>query len=522
MKHLRIAAVAALLASTTACAQKAAPLAATVDVTGGKVAGATQGGLMVFKGIPFAAPPVGKLRWAEPAPVVPWQGTRQASEYGAPCMQDGSMLKFMGVAATPSEDCLYLNVWTPAKTGNDKLPVMVWIYGGGFAGGATSAPLYDGSKLAGQGVIVVSVAYRLGALGFMADPELSKESGHGSGNYGLEDQIAGLKWVRDNIAKFGGDPANVTIFGESAGGIAVSMLGASPLAKGLFAKAISESGGNFGPARKDGEGGVNMRTLADAEKQGEGFLKALGAADLAAARALPAGKIQAGPGANAMGGFWPNFDGHVLPGDQYVLYGQGKFNDTPVLIGTNSDEGALFVQGPVAPAQFEKQIRTQYDGSADALLAVYPHATPAEALQASRDVFRDTAFAWPTWTWAKLQTAKGSHPAYVYYFDVRTPEQPGGSSHASEMPYVFGNIDVPAVGGSKPDKATSDQMMAYWTNFAKTGDPNGSGLPQWPKFTLKDQQVRVLGTSPGVSPVPHLPMLQAWDDYYAKLRAAGS
>jgi len=521
MNHFRNLAVAALLAAA-ACAPKAAPLSTTVDVTGGTVAGTAQGDLTVFKGIPFAAPPVGKLRWAEPAPVVPWQGTKQTTQYGAPCMQDPSMLKFMGINATASEDCLYLNVWTPAKTRGDKLPVMVWIYGGGFAGGATSAPLYDGTKLAEKGVIVVSVAYRLGALGFLASPELSKESGHGSGNYGLEDQIAGLKWVRDNIAQFGGDPANVTIFGESAGGIAVSMLGASPLAKDLFAKAISESGGNFGPARKGNEGGVNMRTLADAEKQGADFLKALGATHIAAARALPAAKIQAGPGAGAQGGFWPNFDGHVLPGDQYALYSQGRFNDTPVLIGTNSDEGALFVQGPVTPAQFEKQIRTQYGSSADALLTVYPHATPAEALQSSRDVFRDTAFAWPTWTWAKLQTEKGSQPAYAYYFDVRTPQQPGGSSHASEMPYVFGNIDVPTVGGSKPDKATSDQMMTYWTNFAKTGDPNGNGASEWPRFTLKDQQVRVLGTSPGVSPVPHMPMLQAWDDYYKKLRAAGS
>jgi para-nitrobenzyl esterase len=520
MKHLLGLTTVALLA-TAACAPKAAPMDTTADVTGGKVSGAAQGGVTVFKGIPFAAPPLGKLRWAEPAPVVPWQGPRQATQYAAPCMQDSSMLQFMGVKGNASEDCLYLNVWTPAKTRGDKLPVMVWIYGGGFAGGATSSPLYDGSRLAGKGVIVVSLAYRLGALGFMASPELSQESGHGSGNYGLEDQIAGLKWVRDNIAQFGGDPANVTIFGESAGGIAVSMLAASPEAKGLFAKAISESGGNFGPARKGAEGGANMRNLADAEKQGADFLKALGAKDIAAARALPAEKIQAGPGAGAQGGFWPNFDGHVLPGDQYVLYNEGKFNDTPVLIGTNSNEGGLFVQGPVTPAQFENNVRAQYGASADALLAVYPHATPPEALQSSRDLFRETAFAWPTWAWARLQTEKGAHPAYVYYFDVRTPEQPDGSNHASEMPYVFGNIEVPAVGGSKPDKPTSDQMMSYWTNFAKTGDPNGDGVPEWPKFTLKDQQVRVLGTTPGVSPIPHRPMLEVWEDYYKKLRAAG-
>jgi para-nitrobenzyl esterase len=326
-------------------------------------------------------------------------------------MQDANMLGFMGLKATPNEDCLYLNVWTPAKAKGARLPVMVWIYGGGFAGGATGAPLYDGSKLAAKGVVVVSVAYRLGALGFMAHPELSRESGHGSGNYGIEDQIAGLKWVRDNIAQFGGDPGNVTIFGESAGGISVSMLAASPNARGLFQKAISESGGNFGPAARSGAGGALMHTLAASEAQGAAFLKSIGAADIAAARALPADKIQAGPGANAMGGFWPNFDGHVLPGDQYLLYSQGRFNDTPVLIGTNSNEGGLFVQGNVTPDQFEKNVRGQYGASADALLAAYPHATAAEALKSSQDVFRDTTFAWPTWAWARLQSEKGKHPA---------------------------------------------------------------------------------------------------------------
>jgi para-nitrobenzyl esterase len=505
-----------------ACAGATPALAqiTSAAVTGGQVAGTAQGDLGVFKGIPFAAPPVGKLRWAEPAPVQPWPGVRQATAYGPPCMQDPQMAKLMGSTAPPSEDCLYLNVWTPAKAKGDRLPVMVWIYGGAFALGATGTPLFDGSRLAQKGVIVVSVGYRVGALGFMAHPELSRESGHGSGNYGLEDQIAGLKWVRDNVGQFGGAPGNVTIFGESAGGIAVSMLAASPLAKGLFAKTISESGGNFGPARKGSEGGANMTSLAGAEAQGTAFLKAIGAADIAAARALPASTIQAGPGASAQGGFWPTFDGYVLRGDQYVLYEKGQFNDTPVLIGTNSNEGAMFVQPPITGDQFEKTIRTQYGASADALLSAYPHATPQEALQATRNVFRETAFAWPTWAWARLQTEKGRHPAYVYYFDVRTPQQPDGSTHASEMPYVFGWTDQGIAGSSKPDQATSDQMMAYWTNFAKTGNPNGPGVPEWPAFTLKDQQVRVLGTSPGVSTIPHLPQLQVWEDYYRKLRAA--
>ncbi|HEY6815646.1 MAG TPA: carboxylesterase family protein [Croceibacterium sp.] len=505
MPRLRSLTAAILLAGLAA---PAAAQITTAEVSGGTVAGTVQGGVAVFKGIPFAAPPLGTLRWASPAPVGPWSGTRQAVQFGPPCIQDRSMMQLMGLAGSPSEDCLYLNVWTPAKAKDEKLPVMVWIYGGGFAGGATGAPLYDGTKLAEKGVIVVSVAYRLGAFGFLAHPELARESGHGSGNYGLEDQIAGLEWVRDNIAQFGGDPDNVTIFGESAGGIAVSMLAASPLAKGLFAKAISESGGNFTPPRQ----GV--------EQQGQAFLAAIGAADIAAARALPAETIQAGPGASAMGGFWPNADGYVLPDDQFVLYSQGRFNDTPVLIGTNSNEGAMFVPGPVSPEQFATNVRAQYGASADALLAVYPHATPEQALQSSRDVFRETSFAWPTWAWARLQTEKGRHPAYVYYFDVRAPEQPDGSNHASEMPYVFGNLDIPTLGGSRPDKPTSDQMMSYWTNFAKTGNPHGPGVPEWPAFTVEAQQVRLIGTSPGIAVIPNLPQLRAWEEHYAGQRAA--
>src|SRR5436309_782665 len=236
------------------------------DVTGGKVDGVVTSGIASFKGIPFAAPPTGELRWKAPQPVKPWTGIKDASTWGPACIQDPMFPRLFGAPMTVlSEDCLYLNVWTPAKTAGNKLPVMVWIYGGGFVGGQTSVPLYDGTKLAEKGVVVVSVAYRLGAFGFLAHPDLSRESGKGSGNYGLQDQIAGLQWVKANIAKFGGDADRVTIFGESAGGISVSMLAASPAAKGLFQRAISESGGSFGSARYANEGGVNVPTLKVAE-----------------------------------------------------------------------------------------------------------------------------------------------------------------------------------------------------------------------------------------------------------------
>jgi para-nitrobenzyl esterase len=484
----------------------------TARVTGGQVQGVSADGVVAFKGIPFAAPPVGELRWKKPQPVAAWSGTKQANAFAASCMQDAAMLRFTQAPAAASEDCLYLNVWTPAKAASDKLPVMVWIYGGGFAAGSTASSTYDGTGLAHKGVVLVSVAYRVGAFGFLAHPGLSNESGKGSGNYGLQDMIAGLQWVHDNVAAFGGDPANVTIFGESAGGIAVSMLGASPHAKGLFAKAISESGGSFAPSRRGSEGGMNVPTLATAEAAGKAFFAKLGAANLAAARAVRADKIVEAQGAGLGTGFWPTDDGDVLPGDQYVLYSRGKFNDTPVLIGTNSDEGALFVRGDVTSAGFEQSIRDGYGEHADAILKANPHATDAEALQASRNIFRDSAFAWPTWVWAKLETTKGKNPAYVYYFDHRTPQSPNGASHADELGYVFRTLPPTA---RPEDTAMSELVSSYWTNFAKTGNPNGAGLPNWPAFSVAKQETMFLDAQPSARPLPNVRELEALDGYYA-------
>jgi para-nitrobenzyl esterase len=496
-----------------------------VTVDGGLITGRPSWGWNVraYRGIPYAAPPVGDLRWKPPAPVVPWTGVRAADHFGASCMQaqrEQSNSWWNDDVYPVSEDCLYLNVWTPAASADERLPVMVWIYGGGFAIGTTAAQLYDGSELAEKGVVLVSVAYRVGAFGFLAHPELSRESGKGSGNYGLQDMIAGLEWVRDNIASFGGDPRNVTIFGESAGGIAVSMLAASPYAKGLFHKAISQSGGSFAPSRRAAEGGLSVPSLALAETTGSEFLGKLGATTIAAARALPAGEIQQAQGPGLTGGFWPVDDGDVLPGDQYVLYGAGRFNDTPVLIGTNSDEGALFIQGGVTSAAFQGQMRGGYGEHADELLGVYPNATDAQALQGARDVFRDSLFAWPTWAWARLQSAKGNGRAYVYYFDHRAPQRPNGAWHADEMAYVFRNLGSGfagvSVGATRPeDLAMSDLLSTYWTNFAKTGDPNGSGLPRWPAFTEASQQLMILDSASSARPVPNMEQLEAWEAYYA-------
>jgi para-nitrobenzyl esterase len=483
-------------------------------VAGGTVAGTAEDGLSVFKGIPFAAPPVGELRWKAPQPVLPWHGVRSASAFAPSCMQAMDMLKIFGGPDDISEDCLYLNLWTPAKSPRERLPVMVWITGGGFAFGATNLPLYEGKSLAQRGVVLVSIAYRVGPLGFMAHPALTREGGGSSGNYGLADQVAGLKWVRANVARFGGNPANVTIFGESAGGISVSMLAASPAAKGLFQKAISESGGNFGPVRvTENDGGLAMRSLSSTEAQGSALLRELGAADLKAARALPAAAIQklGGP----MGRFWPTVDGRLIVGDQYRLYHARRFNDTPVLIGTNSDEGSLFMPPKVTPDEFVAAMRAGYAQKADAVLAAYPHATEAEARQAMADVFRETAFAWHTWTWSQLQTRQGKGAVYVYYFDQKTPRDPNGSNHGDEMRFVFGNHVQPYGPPTPRDQELTAQFMGYWTNFAKTGDPNGPGLPEWPRFTSANSEVMALGDRTGAIAQPNLEPLQVFDDYYA-------
>ena len=505
------------LAVMFVAAQNALSQIQSAKVTGGEVQGVVAGTVASFKGIPFASPPLGDLRWKAPQPVKPWTGARKADAFAPGCMQDPVLASAFGAPTNFSEDCLYLNVWTSAKNGDAKLPVMVWIYGGGFALGATNVQLYDGTKFAQKGVVLVSVAYRVGPFGFLAHPELTRESGKGSGAYGLQDMIAGLRWVKENIAKFGGDPSRVTIFGESAGGIAVSMLAASPRANGLFHRVISESGGSFAPLRLANEGGQNVPTLQMAESDGKKFLADLGAGDIKAGRALSAEQIQKKSAGGGLGRFWPVADGEVLIGDQYELYQAGRFNDTPVLIGTNSDEGALFVRSAVTPAAFEKQIREGYGAQADTILNAYPHSTDKEAFKSTKDIFRETAFAWHTWAWARLQSQKGKGGAYLYYFDRRTPKTPDGSNHGEEISFVFGN-PAPAIlaGPSQPgDEKLSELMSTYWINFARSGDPNGAGLPAWPAFSEEDQKAMFFDDSSSARAVPNIDKLMVLDRYYA-------
>jgi len=503
--------IASLILIILAAACGSTPLTRTVEVTGGTIEGLETDGIFSYKGIPFAAPPVGELRWKSPRPVLPWEGVKKTDAFAPGPMQDTAFGAVLGGPQQTSEDCLYLNVWTGAETTEEKRPVMVWIYGGGFGIGMTSSPAYDGTNLAKDGVVLVSVAYRVGPMGFLAHPELSAESGQGSGAYGIQDQIAGLKWVKENIEKFGGDPENVTIFGESAGGISVAMLTASPMAKGLFQRAISQSGGSMSPPRA---------TLRQAEEQGKAYLENLGAENITAARALSAEDIQ--KNTMGMGNFWPVPDGVTLVADQYERYEAGEFNDTPILVGTNSNEGGLFVTQPITSKGFEKMIRSQYAEGAEALLAAYPHATDNEAFQSARDIMRDSIFAWPTWAWASLQSRKGQNLAFVYYFDHRAPGSSAGANHADEIRFVFGNLTAMGPMGAgtdtPEDEALSEMIRSYWTNFARTGDPNGPDLPEWPAFNEKEQMVLYIDGETGTREHPNLDKITAFDVYFAGVR----
>ena len=483
-------------------------------VTGGRVSGVAVDGVTVFKGIPFAAPPVGDLRWKAPAPVDPWTGVKKADAFANACMQAPNS---QGNTAPVSEDCLYLNVWTPAKSASQRLPVIVWIHGGGFVGGSTSIGMYDGSGYAKKGVILVSLAYRLGPYGFMASPELSRESGHGSGTYGIQDLIAGLEWVHKNISAFGGDPGNVTIFGHSAGSAAVSFMAASPLAKGLFHRVIAMSGSSFTPLQSSRQGGFGMSipTLETAEATGSAFLTKLGVSNIAEARKLSADTIQAATGDGLT--FRPAADGYVLSDDMYTLYEQGRFNDTPVLLGHTSDETLAFGgRGTVTPADFETQMKNQFGADAQAVLNAFPHATEADAARAARHVRNDTSFGWNMWTWAREQSKQGKGKVYSYYYDNHGA-QAEGSGHGSDVPFHFGTI-----GGrrtpSQEDQALADMISSYDVNFAKTGNPNGEGLPEWPAFTEKNERVMVFDANPNARTYPILDEVKVFDAYFDRIR----
>jgi para-nitrobenzyl esterase len=489
-----------------------------VATESGTISGASEGGLSVYKGIPFAAPPVGELRWRPPVSAAPWTGTRKTDAFAPACMQTGVSMPGETPPAV-SEDCLYLNIWSPAKanTAIERLPVIVWIYGGGFINGSASMPLYWGDRLAHKGVIVVTVAYRLGPLGFLALPELTRESPHhSSGNYALIDQIAALEWIHRNIAAFGGDPKNVTIAGQSSGGMSVSILMASPRAKGLFQRAIGESGGLFEPTQL-----APKYLLANAERDGEKYAASLGAPTLQQLRHLPASQLTG----NAGGIVHPVIEPYVLPASPYEAFASGQQNDVPLLLGSNAEEGRALVDvSQVEAATFATDLEHSYGALPPPLIAAYPYATDQEAKQARLNLERDLRFGWDMWAWARLQAGAGQSSVYYYSFTQKPPFPAGsvyegwGASHFAELWYVFDHLDQAPWHWSNADRKVAEEISSYWVNFAKSGNPNGPGLPPWPAFTNADSKVMYLGDPITIGGVASIDSLKVFDAVYTSVR----
>lgn len=495
-------------------ANEAEPPKLQVAVTGGTIEGSLDpGAIRSFKDIPFAAPPIGPLRWKPPKAVVPWTGLRPARKFGASAEQARVPAGLMGVPRPFSEDCLYLNVWTPAAA--NRLPVMVWIHGGAFTLGSGTMALYDGAHLAAKGVVLVTINYRLGPLGFMAHPALTAEGGGSSGNYGIRDQIAALEWVRDNIASFGGDPKNVTIFGESAGAFSVNILGASPRAKGLFHRAIAQSGGSFAPPKSEEAFGLLHLPLKRAEEEGVKLFADLKVTTLDEARKIPVAKIL-----KAAEGKTPGsavVDGVILRGDLYEAYARGDFNDTPVLLGSNSDEAAMFVWGRTPPDKLTRLANEGFGEFAPDLLKLYPHSTLDESTWAARALTTDVAFTWHAWTWARLQSQHGKSPAFLYYFDHRESGNTSGANHAAEIAYVFSNLGSGGFLKKAPrpeDLQMAERISTYWVNFARSGDPNGKDLPPWPHYSAKGAKGMIFDADSSARPLPYADKMETLDRYF--------
>jgi para-nitrobenzyl esterase len=517
--------IVAALALTTARPVAGDP----IKTTGGLVGGSTiaEGGVRLYRSIPYAAPPVGELRWQAPKPVVPWQGVLAPADFGPRCLQgrifDDIVFKEL------SEDCLTLNIWTPARSAGDRLPVLVWIHGGGFQAGAGAEPRHDGEAFARKNVVLVTINYRLGVFGFLAHPELTRESGRtASGNYGLLDQVAALKWVRDNIAAFGGDSRNVTIFGESAGSFAVSALMASPLARGLFHKAIGQSGAFFSV-----RGGTLLpKSLSEAEEHGTRFATTLGASSLAALRAKSGDEVlQAAMKMQPW--FSPIVDGYFLPEPAAAVYAAGKQAPVPLLAGWNADEvraGIVLAKQKPTAQTFTEEAGKRFGEHAAAILKAYPASNDAEAMESAAALANDTFIGYSTWKWLEMHAKTTDAPVYRYSFDRKIPVPANhkvngvpatsadvGARHAGEIEYVFGalKLSLPNVPWEAADRTLSDAMTTYWANFARTGNPSGSGLPEWPRY---DETLQVLHLDTKIHPATDSlrPRYEAWDAWAAQ------
>ena len=471
----------------------------TVHVAAGQLAGAADGSIAAFKGVPFAAPPVGDRRWRAPQAVTPWDGVRKADAFSASCIQNIAgarkpwTAEFMAHGEI-SEDCLYLNVWTPAASASERHPVLLFIHGGANTEGSGSIAVYDGTGLASKGVVVVTINYRLGPFGFFAHPELTQEAPyHASGNYGLLDQIAAVKWVKTNIAAFGGDPARITVAGQSAGAFGVRNLLISPLAAGQFQRAIAESGVSLSGA---------SRTLADAEQDGVRFARAKSVSSLAELRALPAAQIATPPVGGAPYRWGTIVDNYALMSSEADAFASGRHNDVPVLTGINRDEGGAVPQPTVTADAFKKQFEQRYGGHAGELLALYPAGSDDEAHVAqnasARDIARVTTSIWAT---ARAKTSKAK--TFTYFWDHTLPGPDAaqyGAFHTSEVPYAMNTLAFSDRPFTADDKKIADMLSSYWANFAAAGDPNGKGLPRWPSVGEQPEQTMNVGDT--FAPIP--------------------
>ncbi len=486
-----------------------------VRTANGIIEGVTlKSGIHAFRGVPYAAPPVRELRWKPPQPVADWEGVRPADRFAPQCMQrrvfDDMMFRNSGV----SEDCLYLNVWTPSTSSEAKLPVLVYYYGGGFIAGDGSEFRYDGESLAQKGIVVVTMSYRLGIFGFFAHPELTAESPeHSSGNYTLMDQTEVLRWVQQNIAAFGGDPKKVTIAGESAGSISVSAQMATPLAKGLFHGAIGESGSLLGA--------LPPVPLAQAEKTGTRFAASVGASSLKDLRALSAMELLAAASGRGAPRFSSTIDGYYFPKSPAEIFAKGEQSHVPLLVGWNSEEaGYGFVLGrnEPTPENFAKAVRGLYGAAADQILKLYPANTREETIQSATDLSGDRFIAFSTWRWFELHRQTGASPVYRYFYahprPAMKPEWGGGRSpaptgavHSAEIEYAMGNLSTnPVYAWTQDDYKVSETMEGYFANFIKTGDPNSPGLPEWPAAgSAKDIQPQIMriDVNSKAEPAPH-------------------
>jgi para-nitrobenzyl esterase len=445
-----------------------------------------------FLGLPYAAPPVGDLRWKAPQPPASWKDERDATSFGTHCAQNRIWDDMTFEDSGASEDCLFLNIYTPAEAGaKSKLPVMFWIHGGGYAAGASSEPRHNGDFLPLKGVVLVTINYRLGVFGFLATSDLAKEANGAAGNYGLLDMVAALEWVKANIRNFGGDPDNVTIFGESAGSFAVSTLMASPLAGGLFHKAIGESGAAFA--------GTPLTGSLEAEEKKDGdWVASLGVHSLAELRALPTAKILEASQNNLINGFPPYVDGRLLTEPVEATYAAGRQAHVPLLAGWNRDEYISLANG-MTEKKWKVYAVEHFKERADEFLKLYPGVIDEQASWSAADYGSDAFIAFGTWKWIEAQRQTGASPVYRYHFELAAPPSKyhlvSTAFHSDEIEYVFGTLDTrPGAVWRPEDRKLSEQMMSYWTNFAKTGDPNGRGLPPWPMYGKDDSLIRLDST----------------------------